>query len=123
MVENAKMIYEVPLKLYKQSLLTQLYGHFKLKAKPKPNLKPWVNFVSKFNNIKDESDPSAQSHDISGARKVLLSLSQVIYVSEVHCFFSLEPSSPTRNVIVAATMASCCSSNVMLLSPSFMGYI
>ena len=54
MVENAKMIYEVPLKLFKQGLLTQLYEHFKLKLKPKPKLKPWLNFVSKFNNIKDE---------------------------------------------------------------------
>jgi len=53
MVENAKMIYEVPLKLFKQGLLTQLYAHFKLKLQPKPKLRPWLNFVSKFNNIKD----------------------------------------------------------------------
>ena len=54
MVENAKMIYEVPLKLNFQGLLKQLYNHFSINRIPKLNPKPWNFFINKFKNLKNE---------------------------------------------------------------------
>ena len=54
MVENAKMIYEVPLKLYQQGILKQLYNHFRISKMRRVNLKPWRSFIKKFINLKDE---------------------------------------------------------------------
>ena len=37
MVENAQSIYEVPLKLYKEGSIKQIYSHFDIKIKIKLN--------------------------------------------------------------------------------------
>ena len=37
MVENAKSIYEVPLKLYKEGVIKEIYSHFNIKKKIKLN--------------------------------------------------------------------------------------
>jgi len=55
-VENANIIYEVPLKLNSQGILKQLYNHFDIKKIPKLNQKPWKSFVNKFSNLKNEVD-------------------------------------------------------------------
>ena len=56
MVENANIIYEVPVKLNTQGILKQLYNHFDVKKIPKLNQKPWKSFINKFNNLKNEVD-------------------------------------------------------------------
>ena len=55
-VENANIIYEVPVKLNSQGILKQLYNHFDIKKVPKLNQKPWKSFVNKFSNLKNEVD-------------------------------------------------------------------
>jgi CTP synthase len=55
-VENANIIYEVPVKLNSQGILKQLYNHFDIKKIPKLNQKPWKSFVNKFSNLKNEVD-------------------------------------------------------------------
>ena len=55
-VENANIIYEVPVKLNSQGILKQLYNHFNIKKIPKLNQKPWKSFVNKFSNLKNEVD-------------------------------------------------------------------
>ena len=55
-VENANIIYEVPLKLHSQGILKQLYNHFDIKKVPKLNQKPWKSFVNKVSNLKNEVD-------------------------------------------------------------------
>ena len=56
MVENANIIYEVPVKLNSQGILKQLYNHFDVKKIPKLNQKPWKSFINKFANLKKEVD-------------------------------------------------------------------
>ena len=56
MVENANIIYEVPVKLNSQGILKQLYNHFNVKKIPKLNQKPWKSFINKFTNLKKEVD-------------------------------------------------------------------
>ena len=56
MVENANIIYEVPVKLNSQGILKQLYNHFDVKKIPKLNQKPWKSFINKFTNLKKEVD-------------------------------------------------------------------
>ena len=55
-VENANIIYEVPVKLNSQGILKQLYNHFDIKKVPKLNQKPWKSFVNKVSNLKNEVD-------------------------------------------------------------------
>ena len=52
MIENAKTIYEVPLKLYKEGTLKQIYSHFNIKKKNKIKLGLWETFLKKFNTLK-----------------------------------------------------------------------
>ncbi|MBS91649.1 MAG: CTP synthetase, partial [Rickettsiales bacterium] len=54
MVENAKTIYEIPLKLHKEGLIKQVFSHFDLKVKKAIDLNLWKDFISKFNNLKKE---------------------------------------------------------------------
>ena len=56
MVENANIIYEVPVKLNSQGILKQLYNHFGIKKIPKLNQKPWKLFINKFTNLKKDVD-------------------------------------------------------------------
>ena len=56
MVENANIIYEVPVKLNYQGILKQLYNHFDVKKPPKLNQKPWKSFIKKFTNLKKDVD-------------------------------------------------------------------
>ena len=56
MVENANIIYEVPVKLNSHGILKQLYNHFGVKKIPKLNQKPWKSFINKFTNLKEEVD-------------------------------------------------------------------
>ena len=51
MIENAKTIYEVPLKLYKK-VLKQIYSHFNIQKKNKIKLGLWEKFLKKFNTLK-----------------------------------------------------------------------
>ena len=55
-VENANIIYEVPVKLHSEGILTQLYNHFNVKKIPKLNQKPWKSFINKFTNLKKDVD-------------------------------------------------------------------
>ena len=55
MLENAKTIYEVPLKLHNEGLLKKLNVHFSLKRK-KTNLDFWNKFHQKFINLNKEID-------------------------------------------------------------------
>ena len=55
-VENANIIYEVPVKLHSQGILTQLYNHYDVKKIPKLNQKPWKSFINKFTNLKKDVD-------------------------------------------------------------------
>ncbi len=54
MVENAKTIYEIPLKLNKEGLVNQVFSHFSIKNKRTLDLNLWKNFISKFSNLKKE---------------------------------------------------------------------
>ena len=45
MIENAKTIYEVPLKLYKEGTLKQIYSHFNIQKKNKIKLGLWEKFL------------------------------------------------------------------------------
>ncbi len=51
LVENAKTIYEVPLKLNSQGILKQIFNHFSLKLNKDINLKLWEDFLEKFNKL------------------------------------------------------------------------
>ena len=51
MLENVKTIYEVPLKLFNEGLLRQLYVYFKMRNPKKINLNLWRNFLKKFRNL------------------------------------------------------------------------
>ena len=53
MLENAKTIYEVPLKLHNEGLLRKLNSHFSLKNK-KVNLDFWNDFHKKFIRLEKE---------------------------------------------------------------------
>ena len=53
MVENAKTIYEIPLKLHNEGLSSQVFKHFKMKKKS-INLNLWQNFIHKFENLENE---------------------------------------------------------------------
>ena len=52
LIENASTIYEVPLKLFKQRILKQIFSHFGLPAKTNINLRLWEDFLDKFYKIK-----------------------------------------------------------------------
>ena len=54
MVENVKSIYEVPLKLFHEGAIKQIYSHFNIKKKNKIKLGLWEKFLKKFENLKDE---------------------------------------------------------------------
>ncbi len=54
LIENAATIYEIPLKLNNQGLLKQLFKHFEIKNKKALNLKPWSDFLQKFNQLKSK---------------------------------------------------------------------
>ena len=53
LVENAKTIYEVPLKLYKQGILKQVFTHLNMNQNRNVNLKLWEDFLDKFNKLKN----------------------------------------------------------------------
>ena len=50
MVENAKSIYEVPLKLYNEGALKQIYSHFNVRKKNKIKLGLWEKFLKNLIN-------------------------------------------------------------------------
>ena len=52
LIENASTIYEVPLKLFKQGILKQIFSHFCLPAKKNVDLRLWEDFLDKFYKIK-----------------------------------------------------------------------
>ena len=54
MLENAKTIYEVPIKLFNEGLLKKLNNHFNFKSKIKTNLELWKQFVLKFLALEKE---------------------------------------------------------------------
>merc|ERR1711991_706945 len=54
MIENAKTIHEVPLKLYKEGTLKQIYNHFGINNKKKIKLDLWKKFLEKLKNLKEE---------------------------------------------------------------------
>ncbi len=54
LVENALTIYEVPLKLNNQGLLTQLFKHLEVKKNKVLSLKLWEDFLKKFYQLKSE---------------------------------------------------------------------
>ena len=51
LIENASTIYEVPLKLFKQGILKQIFSHFCF-AKKNVDLRLWEDFLDKFYKIK-----------------------------------------------------------------------
>ena len=53
LVENAKTIYEIPLKLHKQGILKQLFSHLNMNQNRNVNLKLWEDFLDKFNKLKN----------------------------------------------------------------------
>ena len=53
MVENAKSIYEVPLKLYNEGALKQIYSHFNIRKKNKIKLGLWEKFLKKFDQLNE----------------------------------------------------------------------
>jgi len=53
LVENAKTIYEIPLKLYKQGILKQVFTHLNMNQNSNINLKLWEDFLDKFNKLKN----------------------------------------------------------------------
>ena len=53
LVENAKTIYEIPLKLYKQGILKQVFTHLNMNKNRNVNLKLWEDFLDKFNKLKN----------------------------------------------------------------------
>ncbi|MAZ07247.1 MAG: CTP synthetase [Rickettsiales bacterium] len=54
MVENVKTIYEVPIKLYNEGILKQIFNHFNLKKTNKVVLNLWKRFLKKSKNLKGE---------------------------------------------------------------------
>ena len=54
MVENAKTIYEVPLKLYNEGAIRQIFNHFGINKKKEIKLDLWKKFLEKLKNLKDE---------------------------------------------------------------------
>ena len=54
MVENAKTIYEVPIKLYNEGILKQIFGHFNLNKTNKVVLNLWEKFLKKLENLNGE---------------------------------------------------------------------
>ena len=53
LVENAKTIYEIPLKLHKQGILKQVFNHLNMNRNRNVNLKLWEDFLDKFNKLKN----------------------------------------------------------------------
>ena len=53
LVENAKTIYEIPLKLHKQGILKQVFTHLNMNKNRNINLKLWEDFLDKFNKLKN----------------------------------------------------------------------
>ena len=53
MVENAKSIYEVPLKLYNEGALKQIYSHFNIRKKNKIKIGLWEKFLKKFDQLNE----------------------------------------------------------------------
>ncbi len=53
LVENAKTIYEIPLKLYKQGILKQVFNHLNVNQDRNINLNLWEDFLDKFNKLKN----------------------------------------------------------------------
>ena len=53
LVENAKTIYEIPLKLNKQGILKQVFTHLNMNKNRNVNLKLWEDFLNKFNKLKN----------------------------------------------------------------------
>ncbi len=53
LVENAKTIYEIPLKLNKQGILKQMFYHLNMNQNRNVNLKLWEDFLDKFNKLKN----------------------------------------------------------------------
>tara|TARA_B100000963_G_scaffold14355_1_gene11026 strand:- start:936 stop:2561 length:1626 start_codon:yes stop_codon:yes gene_type:complete len=53
LVENAKTIYEIPLKLYKQGILKQVLNYLNVNQDRNINLKLWENFLYKFHKLKN----------------------------------------------------------------------
>ena len=53
LVENAKTIYEIPLKLHKQGILKQVFTHLNMNKNRNVNLKLWEDFLDKFNKLKN----------------------------------------------------------------------
>ena len=53
LVENAKTIYEIPLKLHKQGILKQVFTHLNMNQNRNVNLKLWEDFLDKFNKLKN----------------------------------------------------------------------
>ena len=51
-MRTQRSIYEVPLKLYKEGTLKQIYSHFNIKKKNKIKLGLWEKFLKKFNTLK-----------------------------------------------------------------------
>ena len=54
MVENVKTIYEVPIKLYNEGILKQIFRHFNLKKTNKVVLNLWKRFLKKLVNLNGE---------------------------------------------------------------------
>ena len=52
LVENAKTIYEIPLKLYKQGILKQVFNHLNVYQDRNINLNLWEDFLDKFYKLK-----------------------------------------------------------------------
>ncbi len=54
MVENVKTIYEVPIKLYNEGILRQIFKHFNLKKTNEVVLNLWKRFLKKLVNLNGE---------------------------------------------------------------------
>ena len=54
MVENVKTIYEVPIKLYNEGILKQIFRHFNLQKTNKVVLNLWKRFLKKLVNLNGE---------------------------------------------------------------------
>ena len=54
MVENVKTIYEVPLKLYNEGAIRQIFNHFGINKNKEIKLDLWKKFLEKLKNLKDE---------------------------------------------------------------------
>ena len=54
MVENVKTIYEVPLKLYNEGAIRQIFNHFGINKNKEIKLDLWKKFLEKLKNLKNE---------------------------------------------------------------------